>query len=515
MFGLLLGLYILMDVLLARSSSLGQLYLFVAIGAFVVGLTNPRTAIYVMIFCTIYIDVFKRMMVLGGIPDFQNVAYVLAIPPLLIAGCVITLFLSYVMGKNKVTKDVIYSFICSIFVVGVTAVGIAIGESEGAGKLSAAVNQGFYAFLFFVIPTLFRSDEERRKLLHYTFVLLIPSALYTFWQKQFGYADYEYKYLMSGLTIEAKNLVESVGGEFRCFSTFNGAGTASTMYSIFVLNCLVSLRPGNATPTFLQRLGKGLLLPVFVIASYFTIIRTGWVGGVGCLAAYYFLGRKHRAYLGTLVGGVSLITTILLAPMAIKNNWLGETEVMLQRTVGHFTDDPTVKRAIVMGTAKDRLQGWANLTEEPKIWQPFGFKFSGMNTVNTSNDDFTWGHDAIVDSLIQFGYIPLFLILSTGGYCYDLILRYMHSLDRKSQAFKNTRLCLAFSAAIVVGGLGHGATFRNFPQNFYFCLWLAIPFATYQQAMRERKQARINAQNTVGYPAIGAIPGININATPS
>jgi hypothetical protein len=512
MFGLLLGLYILMDVLLARSSSLGQLYLLVAIGSFVLGLTNPRAAIYVTIFCTIYIDVFKRMMVIGGIPDFQNVAYVLAIPPLLIAGSVITLFLSFFMGNNKVTKDVIYSFICSIFVVGVTAVGIAVGDGQGAGKLSAVVNQGFYAFLFFVIPTLFRTDEERRKILHYTFVLLIPSAIYTFWQKKFGYADYEYKYLMSGLTIEAKNLVESVGGELRCFSTFNGSGTASTMYSIFVLNCLVSLKPGNVKPTFFQRLGKGLLLPIFVFAAYFTIIRTGWVGGLGTLAAYYFLGRKHRAYIGTLVGGVSLITTILLAPTAIKNNWLGEIEIFLQNTVGLVTDDPTVKRAIVMGTAKDRLQGWANLTEEPKIWQPFGFKFSGM-TVNTSNDDFSWGHDAIVDSLIQFGYVPLFIILATGGYCYYLILQYMSSLDRKSQAFKNTRLCLAFAAAIVVGGLGHGATFRNFPQNFYFCLWLAIPFATYQQAMRERKQSRRDAQYAVGYPAIGSVPAMNINAT--
>jgi hypothetical protein len=294
MFGLLLGLYILVDVLLARSSSLGQLYLFVAIGSFVLGLANPKTAIYVTIFCTIYIDVFKRLMVIGGIPDFQNVAYVLAIPPLLIAGSVITLFLSYVMGKNEISKDVIYSFICSIAVVAITALGIALGDGQGAGKLSSAVNQGFYAFLFFVIPSLFRSDEDRRKLLHFTFVLLIPSAFYTFWQKHFGYADYEYKYLMSGLTIEAKNLVESVGGELRCFSTFNGSGTASTMYSIFVLNCLVSLKQGNATPTFMQRLGKALLLPIFMAAAYFTIIRTGWVGGVACLGAYYFLGRKHR-----------------------------------------------------------------------------------------------------------------------------------------------------------------------------------------------------------------------------
>jgi hypothetical protein len=314
--------------------------------------------------------------------------------------------------------------------------------------------------------------------------------LYTFWQKKFGYADFEYDYLMSGLTIEAKNLVESVGGEFRCFSTFNGAGPASTMFSIYFLSCFVPLRSGNATPSTFQRMGKWLLAPLFLLAAYYTIIRTGWVGGVGSLLAYFFLGSRARAYSGTLAAVVGVLFLILSAPTAIKNNWLGEIEIVLKDSVGLITDDPTVKRAIIMGTAGDRLEGWANLTQEPKIWQPFGFKFSDINVKNTGNADFSWGHDAIVGTLIEFGYIPLALILIAGSYSYYKILQFMFGLDRRSQAFKNSRLCLAFSAALIVGGLSHGATFRNFPQNFYFCLWLAIPFASYQQAMRERKEAR-------------------------
>ena len=197
---------------------------------------------------------------------------------------------------------------------------------------------------------------------------------------------------------------------------------------------------------------------------------------------------------------------ILSAPTAIKNNWLSQIETVLKDSVGLITDDPTVKRAIIMGTAGDRLHGWANLTQEPKIWQPFGFKFSNISVKNTSNANFSWGHDAIIGSLIEFGYIPLALILIFGAYCYYKLLQFMFGLDRNSQAFKNCRLCLAFSAALVVGGLGHASTFRNFPQNFYFCLWLAIPFASYQQAMRERKEARqtkpIDAAPNGSYPAL-------------
>lgn len=499
--GLVMGIYVMVEVLLARSSSIGQLYLFAAIGALIMGLTSPRSAVYLMLVCTIYIDSFKRFMVIGGNPTFTDVAYVLAIPPLLIAGAVISVFLGYTVGRNKITKDVSYSFFVALFVVGATSLSIAMGESEGGNKLSSVVNQGFYSFLFFLIPTLFPSDEERRRLLHFTFLLLIPSVIYSFWQKKFGYADFEYQYLMSGLTIEAKNLIESIGGELRCFSTFNGAGTASTMFSIYVLYCLVPLRPDNHTPSFLQRFGKCLLAPLFVLAAYFTIIRTGWIGGVGCLLAFFFLGSKMRAYTGILSAVMGFLLIVALAPTAIKNNWLGEIESSLQDTVGLFTNDPTVKRAIVMGTAKDRLHGWANLTQEPKIWQPFGFKYSNISVKNTTNADFNWGHDAIVDTLIRFGYIPLGLILIAGGYFFNKILQFMFQLDRRSQAFKNNRLCLASAAAIMVGGLGHGETFRNFPQNFYFSLWLAIPYASYQQAMRERKNANASVFTMGALPA--------------
>jgi hypothetical protein len=490
LFGLSLGLYVMVEVLLARSSSLGQLYLFVAVGAFIIGLTNPKTAIYVMLFCTVYIDVFKRLMVLGGNPNFNDVAYVLAIPPLLIGGAVTSVFLAYTVGRKKITKYIVYAFIVSIVVVAVTSLGVMVGEGATTSKLSSVVNVGFYSFMFFLVPALFPNEEQRRRLLNYSFLLVIPAVIYTFWQKKFGYADFEYDYLMSGLTIEAKNLVESAGGEFRCFSTFNGAGPASTMFSIYFLSCFVPLRPGNATPSTFQRMGKWLLAPLFLLAAYYTIIRTGWVGGLGCLLAYFFLGSKIRAYSGTLAAVVGVLLLIASAPTAIKNNWLSQIETVLKDSVGLITDDPTVKRAIIMGTAGDRLQGWANLTQEPKIWQPFGFKFSNISVKNTSNDDFSWGHDAIVGTLIEFGYVPLALILIIGAYCYYKLLQFMFGLDRRSQAFKNCRLCLAFSAALIVGGLGHGATFRNFPQNFYFCLWLAIPFASYQQTMRERKQLR-------------------------
>jgi hypothetical protein len=102
-----------------------------------------------------------------------------------------------------------------------------------------------------------------------------------------------------------------------------------------------------------------------------------------------------------------------------------------------------------------------------------------------------------------------------AAYMMKKLMGYMYSLDKKSQAFKNTRLCLALAAGILVGAMANGAQFRNFPQNFFFAMWLAIPFATYQQAMRERKNARQNRvaealpQGT--YPALANASRVGIS----
>jgi len=490
--GLVMGIYVMVEVLLARSSSLGQLYLFVAIAAFVFGLTNPRSAMYVLLFTTVYIDVFKRLMIVGGHPSLQDVAYVLAIPPLLVAGSIISVFLGVTIGRGKMTRDMFISLIVSFLVVGVTvsgSLGASGGGSGGLGNLSGLVNQGFYSFLFFTIPALFPSDEERRKLLHFSFLTFIPSVFYMFWQRKFGYADFETAYLLSGLTIEVKNLSESMG-QVRCFSTFNGAGTAGTLLSIYIIYCFVPLRPGNAEPTFLQRFGKWLLAPLFLLATYFTIVRTGWACGVGTILAYVMLGNRFRARLGVFSALGIFILVILLAPTIIKDRWLGTMEGHLQAVVLATTNDPTLKRAVVLGTAQDRVQGWANLTTNSMIWQPFGFAASGINVRNTTNADFKWGHDALIDALIQYGYVPLGLGIIVASYVFSRVFKYMYSLKRTDQAFKNTRLCLALAFGILVGAMGNGAQFRNFPQNLFFAIWLAIPFATYQEAMRARKAHR-------------------------
>jgi hypothetical protein len=377
------------------------------------------------------------------------------------------------------------------------------GDRAGLGLVGTMVNQGFYAFMVFIVPLVFTSEESRRKYLHYFFVLIIPSMLYMFWQATFGYADYEYDYLSSGLTIEGKNLVESMAGELRCFSTFNGCGTATVIYSVFVLYCFVPLRPQNQKPTFLQRYAKIFFAPLLVMAAYYTISRSGWICGMASLVAYFMLGSRFRARTGVAMAVSGYFALVALAPWIISYGLLGEIEKRLGEMVLAVTNDPRAKRAIVLGTMGDRVQGWANLTQEPKIWQPFGFAAAGMDPRHATNGDFRWGHDAIIDTLIRFGYVPLVIALLTGAYLFYRLYCYMYSLPRSALSFKITRLCIALNFGILVGALSSGAQFRNFPQNFFFMLWIALPFASYQQSIRERKLVRLEEADDEfvrGYP---------------
>lgn len=483
---LIIAIMVTFTVMTSRTSSLGLLYLYVAIGSLVFALYNPRLAVFMLIPCTCYIDHFKRLMVYYGNPTPNEVAYILSIPPVMITGAVISVLLSFVLGHAKITKTVIISFVfASIFLL-LGMLGILTSSdasTRGLRGLGAALNTGLYAYFLFLIPTLFPTTEQRIKLLKWTFYCFIPVAIYMFRHFFFGLADFEVAYLMTGLSQEYRILFEN-GDALRGFSTMNGSGTVSTMLSLTSLIGFILLNRSDARNP-VKRIVMILLALVMISGALMTLTRGGWVCGIVAFGAYFMFASKLRTFIAYIIGVGSLSLVILSAPYLIESRAHVKFEKVLKDVALNVWDSPEMYRTVTLGTIERRLEGWSNLLNEPKLWTPFGFTFAGKGE-GSADAATTWGHDIFVDSLTKYGYVTSIGALVIMAIFIYRMHKFQFGFAKTDENRALIRVCLALLIGLAAGGVGSGSQFRTFPQNVYLFLWISIPFATVLDTMRQR-----------------------------
>ena len=218
--GMLIALRVISGVLAGGGNSLGNLYMFLAISFLVLGVINPKGTFYILVVMTGYLDFFKRLLVLDGSVSFLDLYYVLGIAPLTLLGICVGIALNMAQGRIPVRRIDIWLFILGVTIFGVIAMFSVLGSGSGggAGALGNIANESAYVCLIFVVPILFRDAEQLSKLITFIVYAYVPVALYTLYQSKFGLTDWELQYLLSGLSLEARQLNERV---FRPFSTMN------------------------------------------------------------------------------------------------------------------------------------------------------------------------------------------------------------------------------------------------------------------------------------------------------
>lgn len=466
--GIFLAGYICVQALLSRSSILGELYLYVAVGAFLLGLFSPRAAIFALILCTGYIDFFKRLMVIGGYPNFFDVACSLATPPLLCAGSVINLTLSLLIGKRKLSKEIIITFLVAtaFFLFSL----LSMNETNSARGMGALANGAAYPYLMLLIPAYFPTTEDKLKLIRWIYICFIGVALYMFKHYFWGLAGFEIDYLKTNLSLEVRILNEDSEVR-RCFSTMNGAGIVSTMCALMFFWSFVSIEKASASKIFL----RWICAIIFATAAFFTLSRTGWICGfVGLIAIFLF--QNFKTTILCYVAAISLtVSLVVFSPVIMDMNLLGDVETELRHVFS--VDSILGEKATTLGTFNGRLLGWKNLMTKSMMWTPFGWKMAGLNVKKFNPLDL--GDDTIVWSLIKYGYIPVFV----GGALILFFLIKLHkficSLPKDSKERNIGNLCLASIVAIMFGGLGNGAQLAVFPLNVYLFLCFSFVFSLY------------------------------------
>jgi hypothetical protein len=467
--GAILGVYIIIEAILSRTSVLGQLYLYVAIAALMLGLFSPRTAMYALIFCTGYIDLFKRLMVLAGNPTNFDVSCALATPPLLCAGSVINLILSYVMGKIELTRSLVISFVFATAILVVAVV--AGGGSGGARDVGGLVNLAAYPYLLVLIPAYFPTTADKTKLLKMIYIVFIGVAIYMIKQAYWGLADFEYDYLLTNLSQEVRILVE--GENRRCFSTMNGAAIVSIMCSIMCFWSIVNVWKN----TIGWRIIRFCLALLFGSAAYLTLSRTGWICGGSALFCYFFFKRWSTTVAVYIVGLSLIVCMVGFSPLIKDMQIVEKFEVELK---DYFkTNDSRARQTMTLGSMNGRLSGWVNLMTKENLWSPFGLKFAGTDTSNYKAEDL--GDDIIFWSIIKYGFVPVFLGLSGLLVFLFKLHRMVSMLPHNSKEHKIANISLATSVGIIFGGMSNAAQLYVFPVNIYFYLCLSFVYSIYVQ----------------------------------
>jgi hypothetical protein len=464
--GLLFGMYVIMEALTSNTSILGRLYLFVAISALLIGLLKPRAAVYAMIFCTAYIDFFKRLVIVAGTPTNFDVACTLATPPLLCAGAVINIILSTVMGKFRISKGLVWSF---IFATSLLLIGLITSSGGGVRGFGGVVNFVAYPFLLVIIPAFFPRSEDKKKLMKFIYIIFLVVAVYMIKHGLFGLADFEYEYLLTNLSQEVRILWE--GENSRYFSTMNSAAIVSTMCAIMFFWSIANVWG----KTFMHKTMRLFSALIFVVACYFTLSRTGWFCGLIACICYMFF-RHWKTTLIAYAAGICIVISLVVFSPIIKDTRIVERiELELKSLISQ--ENSRAEQATTIGSVNGRINGWVNLMTKGHIWTPLGWKFAGKKYEEYNMMDM--GDDIIFWSIVRYGYVSVFI----GGFVFLIFLYKLHwfvcQLPRDSLDHKIANICLATSIGIISGGLSNAAQLYVFPINVYFYLCLSFVFSIY------------------------------------
>ncbi|TLD70895.1 hypothetical protein FEM03_11360 [Phragmitibacter flavus] len=450
---LLAGLLVTLSVLTGGGNEIGHLCKFMLVAVAVFGLINPRNGIYLLLFICAYIDTLKRLMVVSGRVSQLDLYYVLGIPPTLLSACAASVIISIAVGKLELRgRQWTLLFVAAGFMginAGMSYVG---GNRSLGGLLPVVANGGLYALLLFLIPVLFQEREDIERLIKRTIWIFVPVAIYGVFQKIFGYQQFEIDYLLTGISIEIKQLV---GDDLRPFSTLNSNTALTTVCGFLAAVSFTAMfirRSDQRRPLIIP----ALALPLSVIFFAGIVASTGRsgfaVGFFTLLGCWCFKSRK--ATLSMYVGIVTLFIFLVVFSRQLID-MIGPLQLQINSVVG---DGRFAEQLTRIGTYTDRLAGYYNLMSNPAIWTLFGHDNDAWQ------DNSLYSHDVLTGALVKHGVVPVFLISLMAAFCLLQLHRtILRITDRSLLAIAAAMTAIMLSS--LLASLLFGSVMGVFPIN--------------------------------------------------
>jgi hypothetical protein len=469
---LIVALYVIVAIITGGGNSIGELGKFGMIGCFILGMFAPRGGIFLMIFLAGYSDLLKRTLILESQISLMDVAYVLGMAPIALAGVTMGIVTRKLLHREFTSREAMAFGISTVCLVIGTAMGLD-GGGAGLRSLRVVADYGVFAFLLFVIPAVFPDRNEVIKLLKITLWMFVPVAIYGIWQRIFGFAGFELDYLRTGLSSEQRQLLDV---KIRPFSTLNAATSLTMVTAASVVYTLICRRARK-----LSSLEAVFFFGLYSFACFMTYTRVGWAVLILSIFLIFMLRSKLTTGLMYLVGMACFAGLILNAELLRSRLPQWQNEI-----TGNSSSASNAQGLRIM-TLSDRLIGFENMKIR-RNWTPFGIESQGARIKGLSdNYSTTFSHDAFTGFLFKFGYIPMGAVILLGILLLAWIHRELLRMPVELRRYAEMGLAGAIGA---LASLATGGTVFQFPANIFFWILVSLVMVcVYESRQSKSSQA--------------------------
>ncbi len=460
---IVVSLYISLNVFAGGANALGEFYFYIMIGSAIFGLVSPKKAFFYLLFLGVYLDFFKRLMIMDAGIQMTHLFWVLGIAPATFAGIVISVLFNLSKGAPLRLGDRSVTLWTILTLLAFFGLAVMINRKNLGGRNAASLVNGLvYIPMLFVVPRLFPGVGELLKLIRVFVYLMVPSAIYLIFQSYLGMTWWEDLYMSSGLSIEARQYGESI---FRVPGTMSCAAAATVAFSLAAGLCLnpaiwrwnLQEKATGTMPVL-----RFLLAFLFAFAAWRTFTRSGWIMGFALVGLLPMLRYKWSTLLIYISGAITAVLLVASAGWLLKNKILNK----LDESHGAVSDE--FRQSSRLATMSDRLEGYLELTTNSRIFTPFGARMAGLNTAVVSQFQ---SHNFFSTALIKYGYVPLLSFFV--ALC--VILKKLHSTCFKGRGTASHDVMvvgLGIALTFLMGALVNDAMFVTFPNNVILFLFL-------------------------------------------
>ncbi len=420
----------------------------------VYALIRPWGAFLVFLWLAVTIDTFKRLTFATSSMSMNDVAYVLAVPVIVMAALYLRVaLLQWFAHDSKIDRIQFAKFVPVMILLLLVFVGIIGKDGLSFANLSKNYTLLCYIPAAVVVPLLLTEPARWTKYSRHLFWITIVIGIYGLIQSWHGPFDFELTYLMSGLTA-TDNLIEA-DGRFRVFSLLNASSTFAGMMVIGTFYALYGLCVKYGRLQLKGWRTKAMIAFCFFVC-FLATQRGAFVCGLLTVAMLPLFSRPRmlQVAFGVFVGLFILMVTHIDEVWYSVQQFDGELQSL-------NTSD-FVQQNTSLLTFGARVQSF-ELLQASSTWTAFG---------QSGHLEIMSGHDLVTTLVLWIGWVGLLVFFTMTAGLLAISSKLLADLKHNPTAYLWAQVNLAVFFFIVIWSMLLGSVIHVSPMNFFF--WFSI-----------------------------------------